>query len=136
MNTTYFLNQIMGNVFGSKPQPALPQTYYLGLSATDPAIDGTGVTEPEKTGTGYARVPIGCFSVPANGAIYNTASLAFPESLAPWGVMTNYVIYDAAEGGNLLVFDRLSVSRTVEKNMVVEIKPESLIITLSNPAEA
>lgn len=108
----------------------------MGLSSTAPAIDGGGVTEPEKTGAGYARIPISCFSAPTNGAIHNTASLAFPESLAPWGVMTNYVIYDAAEGGNLLVFDRLSVSRTVEKNMVVEIKPESLIITLSNPVEA
>lgn len=136
MNTTYFLNQIMGNVFGSKKELALPQAYYLGLSATDPAIDGTGATEPEKTGTGYARVPISCFSAPANGAIHNTASLAFPESLAPWGVMTNYVIYDAAEGGNLLVFDRLSVSRTVEVNTVVAIKPESLSITLSNLTES
>lgn len=135
MNTTYFLNQIMGNVFGSKKVPALPEAYYLGLSSTDPAVDGTGVTEPERTGTGYARIPLNSLSVPENGQLHNTAILAFPESLASWGVMTNYVIYDAAEGGNLLVFDRLSVSRTVEVNTVVAIKPESLSITLSNPVE-
>lgn len=139
MNTTYFLNQIMGNVFGSKTDPALPREYYLGLSTTAPNVDGSGVSEPNTPGDAYARVKIDCFSEPVNGMICNTASIAFPESLYPWcnptAPITHYVIYDAAEGGNLLVFDELSPSRIVEVNTVVAIKPESLKITLSNPAE-
>ena len=36
MNTTYFLNLVSGNVFGSKKSPAIPEKYYLGLSSTAP----------------------------------------------------------------------------------------------------
>lgn len=135
MNTTYFLNQVMGNIFGSKKDPAIPENYYIGLSATPPAVDGTGVSEPDRTGTGYARVLIDSFSEPVNGVIQNTAPITFPESLAQWGTMTHYAIYDAPEDGNLLVFDVLSLSRIVETNTVVAIKPQSLTITLSNPTE-
>lgn len=46
MNTTYFLNLVSGNVFGSKKTPALPEKYYLGLSSAAPALDGSGVVEP------------------------------------------------------------------------------------------
>ena len=46
MNTTYFLNCVAGNVFGSKADPAIPQHYYVGLSTTEPSIDGSNVSEP------------------------------------------------------------------------------------------
>ena len=36
MNTTYFLNQVMGNLFKTKETPALPSEYYIGLSSTAP----------------------------------------------------------------------------------------------------
>ena len=54
MNTTYFLNLVSGNVYGTKKTPAVPETYYIGLSSTAPSDDGTNVTEPA-TG-GYQRV--------------------------------------------------------------------------------
>lgn len=57
MNTTYFLNLVSGNVFGSKKTPALPEKYYLGLSSAVPALDGSGVVEPGE-GAGYARVEL------------------------------------------------------------------------------
>lgn len=69
MNTTYFLNQIMGNVFNVKTNPALPQKYYLGVSTTAPSVDGTGATEPTGTGSGYSRIEITGLSTPTNGAI-------------------------------------------------------------------
>lgn len=40
MNTTYFLNLVSGNVFGSKKTPAVPEKCYLGLSSAAPALDG------------------------------------------------------------------------------------------------
>lgn len=135
MNTIYFLNQVMGNVFRSRTNPPISDQYFLALSSTEPSIDGNGVTEPERMGTGYERVEIDCFSEPVNGTIVNTDDITFPESLAPWGVMTHYAIYDAAEGGNLLIYDALTLSRIVETNTVVAIKPENLKLTLSNPAE-
>lgn len=41
MNTTYFLNQVMGNLFKTKETPALPEEYYIGLSSTAPAPKGS-----------------------------------------------------------------------------------------------
>ena len=58
MNTTYFMNQVMGNVFKSKTSPALPTAYWLGFSKTAPTVSGTGASEPGTAGTGYARVNI------------------------------------------------------------------------------
>lgn len=57
MNTTYFLNCAAGNIFNTKTSPALPKTYYIGLSTSAPAINGTGVNEPS-TDAGYARVKL------------------------------------------------------------------------------
>ena len=68
MNTTYFLNLVSGNVFGSKKTPALPEKYYLGLSSAAPALDGSGVVEPGG-GAGYARVELTSLSAPVNGVV-------------------------------------------------------------------
>jgi len=133
MNTTYFLNQVMGNVFGTKKTPALPAKFYLGLSSTTPAIDGTGVTEPLSS-SGYARVELSTLGEPTNGVISNTADISFDESTANWGTMTHFVIYDSQEGGNLLVFDALSTPRSVETATIVTIKQGSMTLSLVNPS--
>ena len=57
MNTTYFLNQVMGNLFKTKETPALPSEYYIGLSSTAPNISGGNVTEP-LSNSGYKRVKL------------------------------------------------------------------------------
>ena len=132
MTTNYFLNNIMGNVFGSKTNPALPMSYYIGLSTSAPSLDGTGVTEPSSS-SGYARVKLSGLSEPTNGTITNTDSITFDESVTDWGVMTHFVIYDAASSGNLLMYDVLTSARAVEAATVVTIKPNSLQLTLANP---
>lgn len=131
MNTTYFLNQVMGNVFKTKTTPALPGGYYIGLSSTTPKADGTGVTEPV-TSAGYARVKLESLSAPANGVITNTAAISFNESTANWGTMTHFVIYDAATGGNLLMFDALSPVRPAEEGTVITIKNGKLSLALTS----
>lgn len=132
MNTTYFLNQVMGNLFHTKEDPGLPKRYYMGLSATEPGVDGSGVTEP--TGNGYARVLLnGLLSAPVKGVIKNSGAISFNESIGNWGVVTHYVVYDAAAGGNLLFFGDLSLSRNVEQNTVITVKTGELVISLEPP---
>lgn len=133
MTTTYFLNTIMGNVFGTQTTPELPDTYYVGLSSTTPATDGTGVSEPS-LGGGYSRVKVEVFGEPEDGIISNTDAIAFAESTSDWGTMTHFVVYDASTGGNLLMFDELSTHRTIEAATIVTIKAGDLKITLANPA--
>lgn len=133
MNTEYFMNQIMGNVFGTKTSPTLPSKYYIGLSKTEPTVAGVCTGEPSTSGTGYSRVLLNNLSAPSKGIIKNTSAISFNESILDWGVMKYYVVYDAQSGGNLLFFGDLSMQRTVEPNTVVTIKTGELSIELSNP---
>lgn len=133
MNTTYFLNQVMGNLFKTKETPALPSEYYIGLSSTAPNISGGNVTEP-LSNSGYKRVKLENLSEPADGVITNEQAISFDESTTNWGTMSHFVIYDALEAGNLLMYDTLSTPRNVEAATIVTIKANSLTLTLSNPA--
>ena len=133
MNTTYFLNLVSGNVFGSKKSPAIPEKYYLGLSSTAAYLDGSGVTEPGG-GIGYARVELTSLSTPINGAVTNSSAIDFAESTAEWGTMTHFVIYDALSEGNLLMYGELSASRKVEADTIMTIKLGSLNLSVVNPA--
>lgn len=133
MNTTYFLNQVMGNLFKTKETPVLPSEYYIGLSSTAPNISGGNVTEP-LSNSGYKRVKLENLSEPADGVITNEQAISFDESTANWGTMSHFVIYDALEAGNLLMYDTLSTPRNVEAATIVTIKANSLTLTLSNPA--
>lgn len=133
MNTNYFLNLVSGNVLRTKTTPAIPSKYYIGLSSTEPTIAGGNVTEPASN-TGYGRVELTNLSEPTNGVITNSATIDFDESTAAWGTMTHYVIYDAATDGNLLMYGRLSTSRTVEAATIMTIKAGSLSISVVNPS--
>ena len=133
MNTTYFLNQVMGNLFKTKETPALPSEYYIGLSSAAPNISGGNVTEP-LSNSGYKRVKLENLSEPTDGVITNEQAISFDESTANWGTMSHFVIYDALEAGNLLMYDTLSTPRNVEAATIVTIKANSLTLTLSNPA--
>lgn len=133
MNTTYFLNQVAGNLFLTKTTPALPTEYFVGLSITEPTMTGTNVSEPG-TGAGYQRVKLENLSEPTNGVVTNTANINFDESTASWGTVTHFVIYDALVGGNLLMYGALSTPRVVEAATVMTIRQDYLKLSVQNPA--
>ncbi len=137
MNTTYFLDLVAGNVFGSKTSPALPTAYYMGLSSTKPSADGTGITEPPAD-AGYARQKIDANNLgkPNNGACFNTADIDFPQSIAPWGKMTFFVLFDseAVGSGKALMYDELDEARTVETNTILSFKAGKVKLFVTDPA--
>ena len=132
MNTTYYLNLVMGNVFHTKSSPAIPSNYYLGLTSSEPTISGVNTGEPSLNGTGYSRVLLSSLSAPEDGVITNTATISFDESITDWGVMKYYTVYDSETGGNLLFYGPLSLSRSVEPNTVITIRKGELTIQLAN----
>ena len=134
MSTTYFLNLIMGNIFGTEKTPGIPAKYYLALSKTAPAIDGSGVTEPPVNSSGYARVELTSLSEPADGVIKNLSTVSFEESLVDWGIITHYAVYDAETGGNLLFYNALEAPRTAESGTVLMFRANELTLTLENAA--
>ena len=135
MNTTYFLDQVAGNVFNTKTTPALPTADYLGLSTTEPTADGTNVTEPQ-TDAGYARVQLTNLGEPVDGKVKNTDTVRFNKSTESWGTVTHYVVYDTQEAGsgNLLMYGELKTSRNVEPDTVIVIEKDALELTVRNPA--
>ena len=132
MNTTYFINCVAGNVFKTKTTPALPSTYYLGLSKTEPTVAGGNVSEPA-SGAGYTRMKIENLTTPTEGLITNSQMISFPESTASWGVITHFVIFDAASGGNLLMYGAFADKRTVEDGTVLTIKANHLELSVTQP---
>lgn len=132
MTSTYFLNCIMGNVFMTKLSPTLPKKVYLGLSSTAPQVDGTGVSEPLAS-AGYQRVELTNLGEPVNGVVSNDGEIQFDESSASWGTITHFVLFDSPTDGNLLMFNQLSQSRSVETATIVMVKTGSLKLTLANP---
>lgn len=132
MTSTYFLNCIMGNVFMTKLSPTLPKKVYLGLSSAAPQVDGTGVSEPLAS-AGYQRVELTNLGEPVNGVVSNGGEIQFDESSASWGTITHFVLFDSPTDGNLLMFNQLSQSRSVETATIVMVKTGSLKLTLANP---
>ena len=132
MTSTYFLNCIMGNVFMTKLSSTLPKKVYLGLSSTAPQVDGTGVSEPLAS-AGYQRVELTNLGEPVNGVVSNGGEIQFDESSASWGTITHFVLFDSPTDGNLLMFNQLSQSRSVETATIVMVKTGSLKLTLANP---
>ena len=130
MNTTYFLNLVSGNVYGTKKTPAIPDQYYIGLSSTAPSADGLNVTEPA-TG-GYQRVQLTGLSEPTAGVVTNPTSISFPESTQSWGTVSYFVIFDAATEGNLLMYGALEEARTVEAATIMTLRANSLTLSVLN----
>lgn len=135
MNTTYFLNLTAGNIFGSQTNPAIPSTYYIGLSTTAPTLAGGNVTEPS-TSYGYSRVALTSLSEPSDGVVTNESVISWDESTDSWGTITYFVIYDSADvgSGNLLMYGALETARTVEAETVMTIKSGYLSLTVQNPS--
>lgn len=135
MNTSYFLNLVAGNVFKTKTSPSIPTEYYIGLSTSAPASDGSGVNEPP-TDAGYARVKLTSLSEPVDGVVTNELAINFDESTASWGTITHFVIYDSgtADSGNLLMYGELSTPRSVEAATIMTIKEGYLKLSAQNPA--
>lgn len=129
MNTTFYKNLVMNGLFHGELM-SIPEDYYLGFSKTLPDIDGTGVMEPSRTGTGYTRIRLENMTKSNTGVIYNTNVISFPESELEWGEMTAYVVYDSVSDGNLLFYGNLSKNITVDANTAVTIPAGQMVISL------
>lgn len=122
------LNELFGGVAFSGPS-----TVYVGLSTTTPTQSGTNVTEP--SGNSYARVAVPNnttnFPNASNGSKSNGATITFPTATGTWGTVTNFVLYDAASGGNFLGHGTLNNSQTVSNGDTLSFAASALTLTLN-----
>lgn len=126
---------VLNHWFGSTT-PSVPVTYYLALSTTIPADDGTNVTEP--VGNGYERVAVTNNTTNFPGASIgnptvktNGTTIIWPTaSGGSWGNIQSAPIYDAASGGNMIAAGTLTTPRTVNDTDTFQINVGQLQITL------
>lgn len=127
MNSTYWLNEIMNTMYVNNSRK-----FYLGLSSTEPAKDGSNITEP--SGAGYARVEIPAYTAATDGVVYVADTLTFPKSTGVWfpsdAKAAYWVLFDG--DGNLLSAGELNEPKTIESSTTLSIEAETLGITLTD----
>lgn len=122
--THYLQNKLIDQIFRGVAY-TFPSTLYVSLFTTAPTAVGTdGV---EVSAGGYARVALTAnladwnatqggntaASSGTTGSTNNAVQITFGTPTANWGSVVAQGIWDAATGGNLLVFDTLTNAKTV-----------------------
>lgn len=124
---------IADSMFGS----GTPATWYLGLSTTTPANDGTGFSEP--TGGSYARVAIPNdtanwpAAVTADGVTRkeNGAKFTFPDPTGTWGQVTHWGLFLTSTGGTPEIHQAIDASIAPKSgNTPVEFDVGQIYITV------
>ena len=124
--SNYLENKLIDHLFRTATF-AKPTALHIGLFTAAPSDLGGGT---EVSGGGYARGTLapgdanwkatqGGIAGPSsgtNGTTTNAAVVSFPTPTADWGLITHVGIFDAPVGGNLLVWDALTSSRSVLLN--------------------
>lgn len=107
-----YLGGHIANWLRGTAMPSAPATVYMALSTATVSDSGSMV---EATGVGYARQPI-TFSTQSQSegsgtVITNAAPIVFTGLAAQ--VVTDFAVFDALTGGNLLYFGKLKVPTAV-----------------------
>jgi hypothetical protein len=111
-SSVYLINKILGHVFG-KASYTPPSFIYLGLSSSDPLVDGTGIVEPSD---GYARVTTtpSDWDTPSGGVLYNASVFTFPVATGAWTTVSYFFLSDSFSNGNLLFRGTLNTPISVD----------------------
>lgn len=121
--TTTKANSILDELTGVSPAV----TRYLALFTVAPTDAGGGT---EVTGGSYARQVV-AFDAAAARATSNTDLETWPTATGNWGTIVAVAIMDALTLGNMLWFDTLDVSRTVNTGEIFEMAAGALDLSFS-----
>lgn len=140
----YFENKIIDQVFRGQAF-TFPATLHIGLYTANPT-DAAGGTEV--SGNAYARVAVACSlanwagtqaaastvaSSGTSGTTSNNAVITFPTPTpAGWGTVTGMAIFDAATGGNMLIWTPLTVSKVINVGDIVTFPAAALTFQIDN----
>ena len=121
-----------------------PATVYVGLMTAAETDAGGGT---EVTGGSYARVAVASSlanwagtqgagttvaSSGASGTTSNNAVITFPTPSASWGTVVGIGVFDAATGGNLLIYGPLTSSQTISSGNAVTFPAAALSFQIDN----
>ncbi|MFA5630343.1 MAG: hypothetical protein WC997_02425 [Porticoccaceae bacterium] len=108
---------------------ASPATVYLALFETDP---GEGIGGDETSYVNYVRMPSTWTAIDGNGQTKNGSTITFaPNGNGSASVtITHAAIYDAASGGNRLLYGPLASPKTLAVGDVLSFAANALTLTL------
>lgn len=129
MVTTYFKNLVADNLWHTVGATALPEQYHLALSSTEPQEDGTGVTEPS-VDSGYTRVVMSGLTAAVDGAVKNGSMINWPKLNLDAGTASYWALYDAAEGGNLLMGNPLDGLKHLDAGTTISVEINGLTLNV------
>lgn len=101
--------------------------HYIGLSTTDPGVNGTAFTEPDVS-TGYKRRKLDMMNSPSNGQISNGDIIFFPESLGSWGQITHFFITTTLTGSAAIFSAPLTEAKTIPAGYVPIFREGALVV--------
>lgn len=113
--TNYTEDELIKHLFrtGSMTKPS---GLHVALFTSVPGEAGGGT---EVSGGSYARVASApgdanwAATAGGNGTTSNVSAVTFPAPTANWGSVTHWGIFDAASGGNPLVYAALTTPKTI-----------------------
>lgn len=121
--TDFLENKLADDQFRTTPYTE-PTTHYVSLLTAACSDSAAGT---EVSGGSYARVAVTKadaswkgthasatgVSSGTGGTISNAAAITFPAPTANWGVVTHFRIDDSPTGGNTLICQALTTSKTI-----------------------
>lgn len=110
-----------------------PATVYVGLFTVAPtdAYTSGAPTGTEVSGNAYAR-QAATFAAPSGTprGVANSGTVTFPTATpSGWGTVTHMGIFDASSGGNLLYWEPLAASKTINAGDTANFAAGSLTIS-------
>jgi len=119
----YLENFIVDHLFRTRTW-SKPTALYVALLTSAPTDSGGGT---EVSGGSYARVNLAPLDTNWNatqggtsgnssgtsGQTSNAIAITFNAPTANWGTVTHFAIFDAASGGNMVIWDALVAARTI-----------------------
>jgi hypothetical protein len=121
----YYENKVIDHMLRNQAFTP-PSTVYVGLYTVAPTDAGGGT---EVSGGSYARQAVTLAAASA-GATQNSADITFPTATADWGTIVAAGLFDAASAGNLLAWNNLTASKTVNNGDTFKITAGSLTISV------
>lgn len=128
--SNYLENKVLDGVLGGTNY-SQAATVYLALSTADPTESGGSIAEP--SGNNYSRLAVTNNSTnwPAasSGAKSNGVDLTMATPSGTWGTVTNFAIFDASSGGNMLYYGALGTSKTINSGDTVVFSAGQIALT-------
>lgn len=114
-----------------------PTTLYLGLLRDDGGLaNNTPAEQDEVSGGAYVRMALdgsaNYFRAAAGFEALLHADVDWPTATGDWGAVTHAAVFDAATGGNVLMWSPLTTAKLIEENDIMGVLAGDLVASLAS----